>query len=168
MGTMEKALSARVMTPIISPPVRRLTQQQHRWKQTILGQTMSHSWSILVTWGVRDVSWKTVASRCWVAGGRESAGELLVGEISSRGLCALPRCASDSAQQPGPLCPAFQPRTLTLTSSAERRGRPFQKLRHFASGCQTQGRPHFPSSTRQSLLIQANGRFSNLERQREV
>lgn len=36
MGTMEKALRARVMTPIMSPPVRRLTQQQHLWKQTIL------------------------------------------------------------------------------------------------------------------------------------
>lgn len=37
MGTMEKALRARVITPIISPPVRRFTQQQQRWKQPILG-----------------------------------------------------------------------------------------------------------------------------------
>ena len=29
MGTTEKALRARVITPIMSPPVRRFTQQQH-------------------------------------------------------------------------------------------------------------------------------------------
>jgi hypothetical protein len=36
MGTMEKMERASVMTPIMSPPVRRFTQQQHRLKHGIL------------------------------------------------------------------------------------------------------------------------------------
>jgi hypothetical protein len=36
MGTMEKMERARVITPIISPPVLRFTQQQHRLKHGIL------------------------------------------------------------------------------------------------------------------------------------
>ena len=36
MGTMEKTDKARVMTPIMSPPVLRLTQQQHLWKHGML------------------------------------------------------------------------------------------------------------------------------------
>merc|ERR1711892_1453413 len=36
MGTMEKTERARVMTPIMSPPVLRFTQQQHLWKHGML------------------------------------------------------------------------------------------------------------------------------------
>ena len=36
MGTMEKTERARVMTPIMSPPVLRLTQQQHLWKHGMM------------------------------------------------------------------------------------------------------------------------------------
>ena len=42
MGTMEKTDMASVITPIISPPVRRVTQQQQRWKQGILGVLSAH------------------------------------------------------------------------------------------------------------------------------
>ena len=36
MGTMEKMERARVMTPIMSPPVRRFTQQQQRLKHGMM------------------------------------------------------------------------------------------------------------------------------------
>ena len=36
MGTMEKTERARVMTPIMRPPVLRLTQQQHLWKHGMM------------------------------------------------------------------------------------------------------------------------------------
>ena len=66
---------------------------------------MSHS-PLLVTchrWWLEGVS--LAGAECQVVVALlEREGPVLVGESSSRGLCALPRCAQCSAQQPA--CPA--------------------------------------------------------------
>ena len=120
---------------------------------------MSHS-TLLVTchrWQVEGVS--LAGGRVAGAGGCGSAGPCM-GEQQGWGCASRPGVPSalmpsSSLRAQRPTLPSFPaPHTLTSPASAQSGGRPFKKLGQFASGPsahQTQDRPHFPHSIRQSL-----------------
>ena len=97
------------------------------------GHLSGHRWQLEgVCWQVGRCRWSRV---CLVV--------VLVGESRSRGLCALPRCAAGSAQQPA--CPAH---SAQLSCPAHTHhwpaclyggGRPFQNIGQFASGVSDAG-----------------------------